>query len=91
MGKSISLSEFEGNENTIVNVWLLNAVLNKNINTAFTGFWWNNLQRRTRFVIGLPCNQFGKQEPWGKASQNSEFLWAEFLGVTFLLTRKDKT
>tara|TARA_B100000809_G_scaffold211555_1_gene215251 strand:- start:763 stop:1287 length:525 start_codon:yes stop_codon:yes gene_type:complete len=37
-------------------------------------------------VIGLPCNQFGKQEP-GDASQIQEFCALNF-GVTFLLTEK---
>ncbi|KQC28943.1 glutathione peroxidase [Flagellimonas eckloniae] len=37
-------------------------------------------------VIGLPCNQFGKQEP-GDASQIQEFCELNF-GVTFLLTEK---
>nr|WP_299068610.1 glutathione peroxidase [uncultured Allomuricauda sp.] len=37
-------------------------------------------------VIGLPCNQFGKQEP-GDASEIQEFCELNF-GVTFLLTEK---
>jgi glutathione peroxidase len=37
-------------------------------------------------VIGLPCNQFGQQEP-GDASQIQEFCELNF-GVTFLLTAK---
>lgn len=37
-------------------------------------------------VIGLPCNQFGKQEP-GDPSQIQEFCELNF-GVTFLLTEK---
>ena len=37
-------------------------------------------------VIGLPCNQFGKQEP-GDAKQIQEFCTLNF-GVTFLLTEK---
>lgn len=37
-------------------------------------------------VIGLPCNQFGNQEP-GDASQIQEFCELNF-GVTFLLTEK---
>ena len=37
-------------------------------------------------VIGVPCNQFGKQEP-GNASQIQTFCERNF-GVTFLLTEK---
>lgn len=37
-------------------------------------------------VIGVPCNQFGKQEP-GDASQIQTFCERNF-GVTFLLTEK---
>lgn len=37
-------------------------------------------------VIGLPCNQFGKQEP-GNANQIKTFCERNF-GVTFLLTEK---
>lgn len=37
-------------------------------------------------VIGLPCNQFGMQEP-GDASEIQEFCELNF-GVTFLLTEK---
>jgi len=37
-------------------------------------------------VIGLPCNQFGNQEP-GESSQIQEFCELNF-GVTFLLTEK---
>ena len=37
-------------------------------------------------VIGVPCNQFGNQEP-GKATQIQNFCERNF-GVTFLLTEK---
>jgi glutathione peroxidase len=37
-------------------------------------------------VIGVPCNQFGRQEP-GNASQIQTFCERNF-GVTFLLTEK---
>ena len=37
-------------------------------------------------IIGLPCNQFGKQEP-GDASEIQEFCTLNF-GVTFLITEK---
>lgn len=37
-------------------------------------------------VIGVPCNQFGKQEP-GNASQIEEFCQVNY-GVSFLITEK---
>ncbi len=37
-------------------------------------------------VIGLPCNQFGKQEP-GSAHEIQEFCQANY-GVSFLITEK---
>ena len=39
-------------------------------------------------VIGLPCNQFGKQEP-GSAEEIQQFCTTNF-GVSFLLTEKIK-
>jgi len=81
-GKSISLSEFEGKKILIVNV------------ASECGFTkqYKALQalsdnyKEGLVVIGLPCNQFGKQEP-GEASQIQEFCELNF-GVTFLLTEK---
>jgi glutathione peroxidase len=37
-------------------------------------------------VIGIPCNQFGKQEP-GKSNEIQEFCEVNF-GVSFLITEK---
>ncbi|SDS24917.1 glutathione peroxidase [Polaribacter sp. KT25b] len=37
-------------------------------------------------VIGVPCNQFGKQEP-GKADEITEFCQVNY-GVSFLMTEK---
>lgn len=37
-------------------------------------------------VIGVPCNQFGKQEP-GSSSEIQEFCQVNY-GVTFLITEK---
>ncbi len=46
----------------------------------------SDLYREELVVIGVPCNQFGNQEP-GAASQIQTFCERNF-GVTFLLTEK---
>ena len=81
-GKPISLSEFKGKKILFVNV------------ASRCGFTkqYKELQRLSitypekLVVIGLPCNQFGKQEP-GDASQIEEFCELNY-GVTFPLTEK---
>lgn len=81
-GKPISLLEFEGKKILFVNV------------ASQCGFTkqYKELQALSDkyqdelVVIGLPCNQFGKQEP-GDASQIQEFCELNF-GVKFLLTEK---
>jgi glutathione peroxidase len=81
-GKPISLSAFKGKTILFVNV------------ASKCGFTkqYKELQalsdnyKEELVVIGLPCNQFGKQEP-GDASQIQEFCELNF-GVTFLLTEK---
>ena len=81
-GKPISLLEFEGKKILFVNV------------ASQCGFTkqYKELQAMSDkyqdelVVIGLPCNQFGKQEP-GDASQIQEFCELNF-GVKFLLTEK---
>lgn len=81
-GKAISLSEFKGKKILFVNV------------ASECGFTkqYKALQalsdtyKEGLVVIGLPCNQFGKQEP-GDVSQIQEFCELNF-GVTFLLTEK---
>jgi len=48
-----------------------------------------NLQdtyKDTLVIVGLPCNQFGKQEP-GNSSEIQEFCKVNY-GVTFLITEK---
>ena len=80
--RPISLSEFNGKKILFVNV------------ASECGFTkqYKELQalsdnfKEGLVVIGLPCNQFGKQEP-GEASQIQEFCELNF-GVTFLLTEK---
>ncbi len=81
-GKPISLSEFKGKKILFANV------------ASECGFTkqYKALQalsdtyKEELVVIGLPCNQFGKQEP-GDPSQIQEFCELNF-GVTFLLTEK---
>ena len=81
-GKSISLSEFKGKHILFVNV------------ASECGFTkqYKELQalhdkyEESLVIIGIPCNQFGNQEP-GEASQIQEFCELNF-GVTFLLTEK---
>ena len=81
-GTSISLSEFKGKHILFVNV------------ASECGFTkqYKELQalhdkyEESLVIIGMPCNQFGNQEP-GEASQIQEFCELNF-GVTFLLTEK---
>ncbi len=81
-GKSISLLKFKGKKLLFVNV------------ASECGFTkqYKDLQKLSDtysdelIVIGLPCNQFGKQEP-GDAAQIQSFCEMNF-GVTFLLTEK---
>ncbi len=81
-GTPIYLSEFKGKSIFFVNV------------ASQCGFTkqYEELQvlsdkyKEELVVIGLPCNQFGKQEP-GDTSQIQEFCQLNF-GVTFLLTEK---
>ena len=81
-GKPIDLASFKGKYMLFVNV------------ASECGFTkqYKELQQlsdhyaETLVVIGVPCNQFGKQEP-GEASQIQTFCERNF-GVTFLLTEK---
>ena len=81
-GKSIDLLSFKGKKVLFVNV------------ASKCGFTpqYKDLQKLhdeyqdSLIVIGVPCNQFGKQEP-GDAKQIQEFCTLNF-GVTFLLTEK---
>ena len=46
----------------------------------------HNLYEESLVVIGVPCNQFGKQEP-GNSSEINEFCQVNY-GVSFLITEK---
>ena len=81
-GKKIDFSEFKGKHILFVNV------------ASKCGFTpqYKDLQKLHEnykdqlIVIGVPCNQFGKQEP-GNSDQIEEFCEVNY-GVTFLITEK---
>ncbi|WP_106144081.1 glutathione peroxidase [Flagellimonas meridianipacifica] len=81
-GSTVDLSQFKGKHILFVNV------------ASACGFTpqYRELQQLSDnyseklVVIGLPCNQFGKQEP-GDADEIQQFCELNF-GVTFLLTEK---
>jgi glutathione peroxidase len=81
-GKSINLSNFKDKYLLIVNV------------ASKCGFTpqYKELQKlhekykKALIVIGVPCNQFGQQEP-GEAFEIQEFCEANY-GVEFLITEK---
>lgn len=83
-GKPISLSDFKGKHLLFVNV------------ASKCGFTpqYKALQelsdayKASLVVIGVPCNQFGKQEP-GDAKDIETFCEVNY-GVTFLITEKIK-
>ena len=81
-GKAISLSEFKGKKILFVNVASKCGFTKqyKDLETL------SNTYSEKLVVIGMPCNQFGSQEP-GDASQIQEFCEMNY-GVTFLLTEK---
>jgi len=81
-GKPINLQQFKGKKMLFVNV------------ASKCGFTsqYKDLQRLqdtykdTLIIIGVPCNQFGKQEP-GTPNEIQEFCKINY-GVTFLITEK---
>lgn len=81
-GKPIDLSEFKGKKLLFVNV------------ASKCGFTpqYKELQhlqdkyKKNLVVIGVPCNQFGKQEP-GSSAEIQEFCEVNY-GVSFLITEK---
>jgi len=81
-GERIDLSEFRGKKILFVNTAS---------KCGFTG-QYEGLQKLHEtykdnlVVIGLPCNQFGKQEP-GNADQIQSFCQVNY-GVDFLMTEK---
>ncbi len=84
-GQRINLSEFKGKKMLFVNV------------ASKCGFTpqYKALQQLHHtykdqlVVIGVPCNQFGKQEPGG-SHEIQEFCEVNY-GVSFLITEKIKT
>lgn len=83
-GKPLDLSEFKGKKILFVNV------------ASKCGFTpqYRELQKLSEsykdnlVVIGIPCNQFGGQEP-GNANEIEEFCQVNY-GVSFLMTEKIK-
>ena len=81
-GKPINLSLFKGKKILFVNV---------SSKCGFTPQYkelqkLHNLYEESLVVIGVPCNQFGKQEP-GNSSEINEFCQVNY-GVSFLITEK---
>ncbi len=81
-GSSVDLGVFEGKHILFVNVAS---------ECGFTPQYrelqeLNEVYGKKVAVVGLPCNQFGKQEP-GNAQEIQGFCECNF-GVTFLLTEK---
>ena len=82
MGDSIDLSAFKGKNILFVNVAS---------QCGFTPQYEELQQLHEKYgdkvqVIGVPCNQFGSQEP-GNASEIKSFCQRNY-GVTFLITEK---
>ncbi len=81
-GKAIDLSEFKGKHVLFVNVAS---------KCGFTPQYeslekLSNTYKNNLIVIGVPCNQFGKQEP-GNADEIQNFCQVNY-GVSFLMTEK---
>ncbi|HET6915478.1 MAG TPA: glutathione peroxidase [Acidimicrobiales bacterium] len=82
-GKPLDLSDFEGREVLVVNV-----ASKCGLTPQYTGL--EELQKRYAdrgfTVLGVPCNQFGEQEP-GSAEEIQTFCSTNY-GVTFPMTEK---
>ena len=78
----VSLSEYKGKKLLFVNV-ASECGFTKQYKELQT---LSDTYKNSLVVIGLPCNQFGNQEP-GNASQIQKFCEVNF-GVTFLITEK---
>lgn len=81
-GSAINLSDFKGKKTLFVNVAS---------ECGFTGQYkglqkLHELYKDKLVVIGVPCNQFGEQEP-GDATQIQNFCEKNY-GVEFLITEK---
>jgi len=81
-GNPVSLSEYKGKKLLFVNV-ASECGFTKQYKELQT---LSDTYKNSLVVIGLPCNQFGNQEP-GNASQIQKFCEVNF-GVTFLITEK---
>ncbi|MBT8245164.1 MAG: glutathione peroxidase [Winogradskyella sp.] len=80
-GHPINLSEFEGRKILFVNVASKCGFTPQYRDLQKLSDTYDNL-----VVIGIPCNQFGKQEP-GTSEEITEFCKVNY-GVSFLITEK---
>lgn len=80
-GHPIDLSEFKGRKILFVNVASKCGFTPQYKELQQLNDTYNDL-----VVIGVPCNQFGKQEP-GNSQEISEFCEVNY-GVSFLMTEK---
>lgn len=81
-GKAIDLSDYKGKHILFVNVAS---------KCGFTPQYeslekLSNTYKNDLVIIGVPCNQFGKQEP-GSSDEIQEFCQVNY-GVSFLITEK---
>lgn len=83
-GTPILLSNFKGKKLLVVNVASKCGFTNQYADLqSLHESYGDSLQ-----IIGVPCNQFGKQEP-GTASEIEQFCRVNY-GVSFLITEKIK-
>ena len=81
-GKPIDLGRYKGKKVLIVNV-----ASNCGFTPQYRGLQaLQDKYKESLVIIGVPCNQFGEQEP-GSASYIQEFCKANY-GVSFLMTEK---
>ena len=81
-GEAIDLSEFKGKK-----ILFVNTASECGFTSQYKGLQELHEKYKDKLVIiGLPCNQFGKQEP-GNAEQIQSFCQVNY-GVDFLMTEK---
>ena len=81
-GKAIDFTDFKGKHLLFVNV-----ASKCGFTPQYEGLEkLSNTYKKNLVVIGVPCNQFGKQEP-GNSDEIQEFCQANY-GVSFLITEK---